>query len=120
YAQDGYTLEGYLEAFDPAHWEGEASGPMEDARDASQAAQRAQIRVNVGGNTTLIGADGVTLTGFVVNISNVDNVIVRNIEISDAYDCFPVWNGETWKTEWDNLVVTGSTHVWLDHLTLND
>ncbi len=120
YARDGYTLQAYLEAYDPAVWEGPASGALEDARDASQAVQREQIRIEVGSNTTLIGADGVTLTGFVVNISEIDNVIVRNLEISDAYDCFPTWNGETWKTEWDNLVVSGSTHVWLDHLTLND
>ena len=120
YAQNGYTLDGYLEAFDPAHWAGPASGPLEDARKASQAAQRAQISLQIGGNTTLIGADGVGLTGFVVNIADVDNVIVRNLGVSDAYDCFPAWNGETWKTEWDNLVVTGSTHVWLDHLTLDD
>lgn len=120
YARDGYTLEGYLDAFDPAHWEGPASGPLEDARKASSAAQGEQIRVRVGSNTTLIGAGDVTLTGFVVELSDVDNVIVRNLRISDAYDCFPGWNGDTWKTEWDNLVVSGATHVWLDHLTLDD
>jgi pectate lyase len=120
YARDGYTLEGYLDAFDPAHWDGAASGPLETARKASQAAQREQIRVRIGGNTTLIGAGDVTLTGFNVEVSNVDNVIVRNLQISDAYDCFPGWDGGTWKTEWDNLVVSGSTHVWLDHLTLDD
>jgi pectate lyase len=68
----------------------------------------------------LIGVGGAHLVGFSLNIDRVDNVIVRNLRISDAYDCFPVWNGETWKTEWDNLVVSGGTHVWLDHLTLDD
>jgi pectinesterase len=120
YARDGYTLQGYLDAFDPAHWEGRASGPLEDARKASSAAQGEQIRVRVGANTTLIGAGDVTLSGFVVEVGGVDNVIVRNLRISDAYDCFPGWDGGTWKTEWDNLVVSGSTHVWLDHLTLDD
>ncbi|MFI2103464.1 pectinesterase family protein [Isoptericola sp. NPDC019693] len=120
YAVDGYTFEAYLDAFDPAHWEGAASGPLEDARKASQSVQRAQIKVGLGANTTLIGAGDVTLTGFNVDVANVDNVIVRNLRISDAYDCFPGWNGETWKTEWDNLVVSGATHVWLDHLTLDD
>jgi pectinesterase len=120
YARDGYTLEGYLDAFDPAHWEGPAKGPLEDARKASNRAQGQQIRVRIGANTTLIGAGDVALSGFVVEVSNVDNVIVRNLRISDAYDCFPGWNGSTWKTEWDNLVVSGSTHVWLDHLSLDD
>ncbi|MEE2524150.1 pectate lyase [Pseudarthrobacter sp. J75] len=120
YAVNGYSLDAYLAAFDPAHWTGPASGPIEDARKASSAKQRAQIRMNVGANTTIVGVGDVKLTGFVINIDRVNNVIVRNLHISDAYDCFPVWNGDTWKTEWDNLVVSGSTHVWLDHLTLDD
>ncbi|PNI08327.1 pectate lyase [Arthrobacter sp. AFG7.2] len=120
YAVDGYSLAAYLAAFDPSHWTGPASGPLEDARKASSANQREQIRINVGANTTIVGAGDVQLTGFTLNIDRVDNVIVRNLQLSDAYDCFPGWNGDTWKTEWDNLVVSGSTHVWLDHLTLDD
>jgi pectate lyase len=120
YAADGYSLDAYLAAFDPAHWAGQASGPLEDARKASSANQRKQIRIDVGANTTIVGLGDVQLTGFSLNIDGVDNVIVRNLRLSDAYDCFPGWNGDTWKTEWDNLVVSGSTHVWLDHLTLDD
>lgn len=120
YAEDGYSLDAYLAAFDPAHWAGQASGPLEDARKASSANQREQIRINVGANTTIVGVGDVQLTGFTLNIDRVDNVIVRNLRISDAYDCFPGWNGDTWKTEWDNVVVSGSTHVWLDHLSLDD
>ncbi|MFM9274335.1 polysaccharide lyase family 1 protein [Pseudarthrobacter sp. NKDBFgelt] len=120
YAVDGYSLDAYLAAFDPAHWTGQASGPLEDARKASSANQRKQIRIDVGANTTIVGVGDVQLTGFTLNIDRVDNVIVRNLRLSDAYDCFPGWNGDTWKTEWDNLVVSGSTHVWLDHLTLDD
>lgn len=120
YAVNGYSLAAYLAAFDPAHWTGTASGPLEDARKASSANQRKQIRIDVGANTTIVGVGDVQLTGFTLNIDRVDNVIVRNLQLSDAYDCFPAWNGDTWKTEWDNLVVSGSTHVWLDHLTLDD
>lgn len=120
YATDGYSLQAYLEAFNPAHWQGPASGPLEEARKASNRNQRSQVQINVGANTTLVGAGDAMLKGFNINIDRVDNVIVRNIRISDAYDCFPGWNGETWKTEYDNLVVSGATHVWLDHLTLDD
>jgi pectate lyase len=120
YATGGYSLDSYLAAYDPAHWTGPAAGPVEEARKASSAKQRERVRVNVGANTTIVGVDDVQLTGFTLNIDKVDNVIVRNLHLSDAYDCFPVWNGDTWKTEWDNLVVSGSTHVWLDHLTLDD
>lgn len=120
YAVDGYSLAAYLAAFDPAHWTGTASGPLEDARKASSANQRKQIRTDVGANTTMVGVGDVQLTGFTLNIDRVDNVIVRNLQLCHAYDCFPALNGDTWKTEWDNLVVSGSTHVWLDHLTLDD
>lgn len=120
YQRDGYTLPKYLEAFDPAHWTGPASGPMELARKASAAAQGQQVKIRVGSNTTLIGIGSPTLTGLQVDVEKVSNVIIRNLRISDAYDCFPGWNGETWKTEYDNLVVSGATHVWLDHLTLDD
>lgn len=120
YARDGYTLEAYLDAFDPAHWEGPAEGLLEDARTASREAQREQISANVGSNTTFVGVGDVTLTGFTLSISEVDNVILRNLTVSDAYDCFPGWNGDTWKTEWDNVVVSGSTHVWINHVTLDD
>ncbi|MEU4603435.1 pectinesterase family protein [Kribbella sp. NPDC023972] len=115
-----YTLENYLRTYDPAQWTGPASGPMEDARKASSAKQAERVRVNIGANTTVIGLSDAQLVGFTINIESVDNVIVRNLRISDAYDCFPGWNGETWKTEWDNVVVSRSTHVWLDHLTLDD
>ncbi len=118
--RDGYTVDGYLRAYDPAHWSGPATGPMEDARKASANAQQERIRVRVGGNTTLIGVGDAHLTGFAILLDRVDNVIVRNLRVSDAYDCFPSWNGDTWKTEYDNVVVSGSTHVWLDHLTLDD
>jgi pectate lyase len=120
YAVDGYSLDAYLVAFEPASWTGPASGQLENARKASSANQREQIRIDVGANTTIVGSGDVQLTGFTLNIDQVDNVIVRNLRLSDAYDCFPGWNGDTWKTEWDNLVVSGSTHVWLDHLTLDD
>ncbi|GAA4978770.1 pectinesterase family protein [Kineococcus glutinatus] len=120
YARDGYTLADYLHTYDPARWSGAATGPLEDARKASSAAQGERIKLRVPSNTTLIGVGDVTLTGFAVTIDGADDVIVRNLHISDAYDCFPGWNGDTWKTEWDNLVVSGSTHVWLDHLTLDD
>ncbi|GAA1175318.1 hypothetical protein GCM10009674_09900 [Nesterenkonia xinjiangensis] len=119
YQRDGYTWEGYLEAFDPEHWEDAAEGPLEEARRASHQAQGEQIRLLLGANTTLIGAEDTRLTGFQVELSEVDNVIVRNLRISDPYDCFPQWKGDEWDVEWDNVTLSGATHVWLDHLTLD-
>jgi pectate lyase len=58
-------------------------------------------------------------------VRNADNVIIRNLDLRDAYDCFPVWQPNTgglgdWKTAYDNIWLTGATHVWVDHVTLSD
>lgn len=58
-------------------------------------------------------------------MKNVSNVIVRNISFKDTYDCFPQWDptdGDegAWNSEYDNLVVYGSRHVWVDHNTFSD
>lgn len=58
-------------------------------------------------------------------MKNADNVILRNLDLRDAYDCFPVWQPNTgglgdWKTAYDNIWLTGATHVWVDHVTASD
>ncbi|WP_299536523.1 polysaccharide lyase family 1 protein [uncultured Streptomyces sp.] len=128
YETGGYTLEKYLEAYDPATWGTEEvpSGPLEDARAASAVAQSKAVNVKVPSNTTLIGVgDDATVIGASLQIRGVSNVIVRNLSFEDTYDCFPQWDptdGATgaWNSEYDNLVVYGSTHVWVDHNTFSD
>lgn len=128
YESDGYTLDKYLAAYDPATWGREEVpyGPMEDARLASAKLQKAAVNVYVPSNTTLIGVGkDATVIGASLQIQNASNVIVRNISFEDTYDCFPQWDptdGETghWNSEYDNLVVYGSDHVWVDHNTFSD
>ncbi|MBN3928510.1 pectate lyase [Streptomyces verrucosisporus] len=127
YQRDGYTLEKYLQAYDPDVWgETEPSGPMEEARAASADEQEKRVKLNVGSNTTLIGVgDDATILGASLQIRGVENVIVRNITFEDTYDCFPQWDptdGESgaWNSEYDNVVVYGSRHVWIDHNTFTD
>ncbi|MFS0692037.1 pectate lyase family protein [Streptomyces nitrosporeus] len=128
YQQDGYTLEKYLAAYDPAVWGTEEvpSGPLEDARAASAKLQAAAVNVNVPSNTTLVGVgENPTVIGASLQVKGVSNVIIRNINFEDTYDCFPQWdptdgdNG-AWNSEYDNLVVYGSDHVWVDHNTFSD
>ncbi|MFJ6853093.1 polysaccharide lyase family 1 protein [Streptomyces sp. NPDC091271] len=128
YQQDGYTLEKYLAAYDPAVWGTDAvpSGPLEDARVASAKLQAAAVNVNVPSNTTLVGVGkDATIIGASLQVKNVSNVVVRNISFEDTYDCFPQWDptdGDqgAWNSEYDNLVVYGSSHVWVDHNTFSD
>jgi pectate lyase len=128
YAAPGYSLAAYLQAYDPATW-GTAkrpSGPLEEARRASQLNQQARVRINVSPNTTIVGlGDDARIRGANLRLGQVDNVIIRNITFQDAYDCFPQWDptdGSTgnWNSQYDNISVVGATHVWVDHCAFND
>jgi pectate lyase len=128
YAASGYSLAEYLATYDPAVWgrETEPAGPLEDARVASAANQTKHIRLKVGSDTTIVGAGRhAVLKGLNLHVDRADNVIVRNLSFVDAADCFPQWDptdgaaGE-WNSLYDNVSVTGSTHVWVDHNTFTD
>ncbi|MDF9810970.1 pectate lyase [Streptomyces sp. SPB162] len=128
YATDGYALDAYLAAYDPATWGTTTvpTGPQEDARAASAARQGARVQLLVGSNTTIVGVGKhAKLLALDLQVKNADNVIVRNLTFEDAFDCFPQWDptdGATgnWNSEYDNLVVYGATHVWIDHNTFTD
>ncbi|MFI5801836.1 polysaccharide lyase family 1 protein [Streptomyces sp. NPDC051561] len=124
----GYDFNAYLAAYDPQVWgyEKEVTGPLEDARAASAAKQSKAIKAYVPANTTLIGVGhDAGITGGSLQIQGVDNVIVRNLTVESPLDCFPQWDptdGATgaWNSEYDSMVVYGSTHVWIDHNTFTD
>ncbi|MEV6300264.1 polysaccharide lyase family 1 protein [Actinoplanes sp. NPDC051861] len=127
YADPAYTLDEYLAAYDPATW-GRAtrpSGPLEEARVRSQRNQGARINLRVGANTTIYGLPNARIVGGNLLIQNVDNVIVRNLRLEDAADCFPAWDptdgsAGNWNSAYDLITLTGATHVWADHNTLSD
>ena len=127
YARNGYTLQQYLATDDPAVWgrEREPPGAVEEARRASQLAQAAQITIPIGSNTTIIGLRGASITGAALRINGEQNVIIRGLTITDAYDCFPSWDptdGATgnWNSEYDIVSLTGATNVWVDHNEFSD
>ncbi|MET9437327.1 polysaccharide lyase family 1 protein [Streptomyces sp. NPDC006551] len=124
----GYDFERYLADYDPAVWghDTEVSGPQEDLRAASASAQGKAIKAYVPANTTIIGVGGnAGITGGSLQIQGVDNVVIRNLTLESPLDCFPQWDptdGATgaWNSEYDSMVVYGSTHVWIDHNTFTD
>ncbi|MFB7591708.1 polysaccharide lyase family 1 protein [Streptomyces sp. NPDC056169] len=124
----GYDFARYLADYDPAVWgyENEVSGPQEELRAASARAQGEAIKVKVPADTTIIGVGRhAGITGGSLQVQGVDNVIVRNLTLESPLDCFPQWDptdGATgaWNSEYDSLVVYGSTHVWIDHNTFTD
>ncbi|MEU0098867.1 pectate lyase [Streptomyces sp. NPDC006267] len=128
YRTGGYTLEKYLAAYDPEVWGRDSvpSGPLEEARAASAKQQAAAVTIKVPSNTTLVGVGkNPKIIGAGLQVRDVSNVIIRNIGFEDTYDCFPQWDPTdgaegAWNAEYDNLVVYGSRHVWVDHNTFSD
>jgi pectate lyase len=120
YAAPGWDFDAYLAAYDPAVWPGAPTGPLEDARKVSNANQGKSVKVLVGSNTTIVGLPHSGITGAQIELESVQNVIIRNLALHDAYTCFPGWNGDAWKTEWDNLALSHTSHVWIDHVTIDD
>ncbi|WP_407911589.1 polysaccharide lyase family 1 protein [Kitasatospora sp. NE20-6] len=127
-AGTGYTLDAYLAAYDPAVWgrTAEPTGELETARVAAQKAQARQIQIAVGSNTTLVGLGrNARLLGGNLLVKKADNVIVRNLTLEDAADCFPQWDPTdtavgNWNSEYDSITLYTATHVWVDHSTFTD
>ncbi|MEU4245589.1 pectate lyase [Actinoplanes sp. NPDC026619] len=120
YAAPGWDFDAYLKTYDPAVWTGAPTGPLEDARKASNANQGRSVKVLVGSNTTIVGLPHSAISGAQLELESVQNVIVRNLALHDAYTCFPGWNGDAWKTEWDNLALSHTSHAWIDHVSIDD
>ncbi|MEU4465997.1 polysaccharide lyase family 1 protein [Streptomyces sp. NPDC024017] len=125
----GYSLPAYLKAYDPAIYGRSKlpSGTQETARAAAQAKQGKNIVFRVPANTTIVGVPGTKagLTGAMLQIQNVDNVIVRNLTFAATEDCFPQWdptdgNDGNWNSNYDSVSLRGATHVWADHNTFTD
>jgi pectate lyase len=127
YYRDGYTLEAYLAAYDPATWGDEPpSGPLEAARVTSQGAQQARVRIRVGSNTTIVGVDRTaTIRGAWFDLRGTSavprtNIIIRNLRFEDTYDCFPAWDptdgaSGNWNALYDSISLRETDHVWIDH-----
>ncbi|MFI9580703.1 polysaccharide lyase family 1 protein [Streptomyces sp. NPDC052236] len=127
-AGTGYSLSAYLKAYDPATWGKKLpSGTQEQARDAAKAKQQKNIQFRVGSNTTIVGVPGSNagIIGGNLLVQDVNNVIIRNLNLSATEDCFPQWDptdGSTgnWNSAYDSVGLRGATHVWADHNTFSD
>lgn len=132
YYRNGYTPEAFTAAFEPAIWgRSDPSGPLEEARVASQQAQQSRIRVRVGSNTTLVGVGKTArLRGVWLDIrgtaaQNMSNIIIRNLSFEDTFDCFTAWSPTdgtlgAWNAQYDSISLRNSHHVWVDHNTFRD
>ncbi|WP_127475701.1 hypothetical protein [Microbacterium sulfonylureivorans] len=117
-----FSMDDYIAAFGPGI---DPSGPLETARVAAAGLQAQLTLQHIGSNVTLVGVgDDTGVVGGSLRIRDARNVIVRNLTLTDAYDCFPQWDandsGGNWNSAYDNLSVWTATSVWIDHSTFGD
>lgn len=113
--------------YDPATWGRKPpEGALEEARRRSAAAQRAWVTLRVPSRTTLIGSTpNAGLMGGTLLLERVNDIIVRNLRLADAYDHFPAWDPDDnrhgeWNSLYDNVSLVGATRVWIDRCTFDD
>ena len=96
-------------------------GPFKSKSD-----QAARNAITLPSNTTLIGVGGsAKLVNARVVIRNVENVIVRNLQIVNPCDIAPVWDPDdgsngNWNSEYDSITLDGAEYVWIDHNSFSD
>ncbi|WP_138470159.1 polysaccharide lyase family 1 protein [Poseidonocella sp. HB161398] len=128
FADTDYDEAAYIATYDPESYgrDREPEGPLEEARERSEQAQKAHGMIRVGSNKTLIGLPGATLAGGTLLLKGVENVIIRNIAFEDSWDFFPQWDATdgsqgNWNAEYDLIAIEdGTTHVWIDHAAFSD
>jgi len=88
--------------------------------------QSARGAIRLKSNTTLIGdgANAGLVNGHIV-LSNVSQIIIRNLKIVNPCDVEPQWDpldGATgnWNAAYDAIGVSNSDHVWIDHNSFTD
>ncbi|WAC71500.1 pectinesterase family protein [Roseateles sp. SL47] len=122
-----FDLNAFAKAYDPATWgRGAPRGALEDARQRSARRQAAQVVVRIPSHTTVIGiTPDAGFDGGSLMMERVQQVILRNLRFSDAYDYFPAWdpmdNGHgEWNSEYDTVSLRDAQHVWVDHCSFDD
>ena len=91
----------------------------------SHSDQAARGEVKLLPNTTIIGVgSNAYLPNGWFKVSNIDNVIIRNIKVTNPCDLAPKWDSGdgagNYNSEFDGMTVDGSTHVWVDHMWFTD
>lgn len=106
------------------------TGSLEFARLCFQRYQAEKIVFRVGSNTSILGlGKDAELKHGMLRIGKssdtaVENVVIRNIKFSDAFDYFPQWDPTDstgrWNSQYDLISIEHAKGVWIDHNTFSD
>ncbi|QDP97250.1 polysaccharide lyase family 1 protein [Microlunatus elymi] len=126
----GWDLDRYIACYGPDAMEWSDSrypdcGDLRRGRVMGSNAEKAQIQITLGSNTTLVGlGNHAKLTGIYLTINGGSNIIVQNLTMESPIDYFPSWDpgdgGGSWNARFDAMSIVTGTHVWIDHVTFTD
>jgi len=121
----GFSFEKYINCFteDGSAWLGTPEcEKIETLRKKGMTPLQKQIKVKVTSNTTIIGnGNDSKIEELVIQISNANNVILKDLSIQAPNDLFPQWTiNDGWSCKYDAVVIQGSKNVWIDNCLLDD
>lgn len=92
--------------------------------DSADQARRGAVRIP--SNTTLLGvAAGAGFVNGSISVSNVSQVIIRNLTLRNPCDVAPRWDPKdgpkgNWNSLFDAISVSNARQVWIDHNRFSD
>eukprot|EP00833_Pecoramyces_ruminatium_P010317 jgi/Orpsp1_1/1184349/evm.model.c7180000089189.1 len=125
----GFSFQKYLDCFteDGSKWlDTDECNKIDQLRLEGAPKQAAQIMVRITPNTTIIGTgEDSRLEEMSIQIKESENVIIKNLSVEAPNDLFPEWDPTdgihgSWNSEYDAIVVSNSTNVWVDNCYLSD
>ncbi len=95
------------------------SGKVKEVRAALNAFWKNLIEIHIPSQTALIGiTNDAEITGGSLVIKDAENVVIRNLKISNCYNPFPkLEDNDGLNADLDCLSLKGSKNIWIDHCT---
>lgn len=102
------------------NYDEDQSGAVKDVRTKLNEYWRELTFLRVQNNTTIIGLDKDSgITGGSWSIKNVENIVIRNLDISNCYNPFPkIEAKDGLNADFDCISISGSKYIWIDHCTV--
>ncbi|OUM61156.1 polysaccharide lyase family 1 protein [Piromyces sp. E2] len=121
----GYTFQKYLDCFSEDGLEAINTSECQNllkVRKQGMGKYQNQVKIKVTPNTTIIGNGNKSkLEEISIQVSNVNNVIIKNLSIKAPNDLYPEFKPKNgWSSSCDAINISGSTNVWVDNCYLSD
>lgn len=102
------------------NYDEDQSGSVKEIRTLLNDWWKSLVVLRIPSNTTIIGIDGNSgITGGSVSIVNAQNVVIRNLDISNCYNPFPkVEESDGLNADLDCISIQRSKWVWIDHCSV--